>query len=104
MDDRIRNLLQIIGQEIMLYRDLTEHARKKAALLFAGKAEAVREHKIIEERFNRRLRNLENEMVHLVRDLCRTFGIPHEEFTLLKLADNLEQSLALEIRRRTALF
>jgi hypothetical protein len=104
MDDRIRNLLQIVSQEIALYRDLTEHARHKSALLAKGQAEAIRESKRIEEVFNNRLRNLENEMAHLAHDLCRIFRIPREEFTLTRLADTLEHSLALEIRYRTALF
>jgi hypothetical protein len=104
MEDRIRNLLQIVAQEIALYRDLIEHARRKAALLARGQSEAILEYKKIEEVFNNRLRNLENEMAHLAHDLCRIFRIPREEFTLTRLADTLEHSLALEIRRRTALF
>ena len=104
MDDRIRNLLQIVGQEIMLYRDLTDHARKKTALLLKGQTDAILESNRIEDGFNSRLRNLENELGHLVQDLCRAFRIPREEFTLIRLADNVEQSLALEIRSRTVLF
>jgi hypothetical protein len=104
MDDRIKNLLQIVSQEIMLYRDLTEHARRKSALLAKGQTEAIRESDRAEEVFNNRLRNLENEMAHLAQDLCRIFCIPFEEFTLTRLADSLEQSLALEIRYRTMLF
>ena len=33
MDDRISNLLEIIRDEISLYRELMEHARRKTAIL-----------------------------------------------------------------------
>jgi len=104
MDERICRLFGIIGQEILLYRNLTQHARRKTALFFKGKAGEIREYQKIEAGFNCRLRNLENELKYLTGDLGKTLGIPAEEFTLLKLADHLEQSIAREIRRRVLLF
>jgi len=104
MDDRIQNLLNIIQDEISLYRDLIEHARHKTAVLVKGSVEAILECKEIEERFNRKLRSLETEMSGICRDLNLSFRIPQEEFTLVKLAERLEQSLALEIKTQTTLF
>ena len=104
MDDKISNLLGIVHEEINLYRDLTEHARRKAVLLAKGRVEAIRESNKIEERFNTKLRILENEMMRLGQDLCQSFRIPSEEFTLTRLADNLEHSIAQEIQYQTALF
>ena len=104
MDDQISDLLGIMREEIHLYRDLIEHARQKTALLVQGRVEAILESNKTEEAFNARLRDLEAEMARLCRDLGRAFGIPREEFTLMKLADSLEQSLALEIKSQTALF
>jgi flagellar biosynthesis/type III secretory pathway chaperone len=104
MDDPISDLLGIVREEIHLYRDLVEHARRKTALLVKGRAEAILESNKIEEAFNVKLRDLESEMVRICHDLSQALRIPREEFTLMRLADSLEQSLALEIRMQTALF
>jgi hypothetical protein len=104
MSDQISELLGIVRDEIRLYRDLIEHARHKTALLVQGRVEAILESNKREETFNDGLRTLESEMVRLCRDLGRAFKIPREEFTLMKLAENLEQSFALEIRSQAALF
>ncbi len=93
-----------MAQEIMLYRDLTVHARKKTALLFKGMTKDFCRYKQIEQGFNTRLRNLEHQVTHVVRDLARAFGIPERECTLMKLVDNLEQSVALEVRRQIVVF
>ena len=53
---------------------------------------------------NIKQRSLETEMSRLCQDLSRSFRIPRDEFTLVKLADNLERSLALEIKTQTTLF
>jgi len=100
----ISELLGIICEEINTYRDLIEHARRKTALLAQGRVDAILESNKEEETFNIRLRSLESKMKHLCQDLCQDFGIPREEFTLTKLADRLEQSLALEIRSQSTLF
>ena len=104
MDAVISDLLRIVSEEIKIYRNLIEHARRKTALLIQGRADAILESNKLEEAFNVKLRGLENEMVSLCRDLSRIFRIPYEQFTLLKLADNLEQPLAQQIRSQTALF
>jgi hypothetical protein len=104
MNDRISDLLRIVREEIKLYRDLIEHTRRKTALLAQGRVEAIHESNKVEDTFNVKLRILENEMVRLCSDLAQAFGIPREEFTLMKLADSLEQSLAQEIRSQTVLF
>ncbi len=104
MSDQISDLLGIVRDEIRLYRDLIEHARQKTALLMQGRVEAILESNKTEEEFNAKLRALESEMARLCRDLSRTFGIPRGEFTLMKLAQNLEQSIALELQSQTALF
>jgi flagellar biosynthesis/type III secretory pathway chaperone len=104
MNDKISDLLGIVREEINLYRDLVEHARRKTALLIKGHVEAILESNKIDEMFNAKLRMLESEMACLCRDLGQAFRIPREEFTLMKLAESLEQSFALEIKSQTALF
>jgi hypothetical protein len=104
MDARISDLLKIVQEEICLYRDLIEHERHKTALLVQGRPEAILESNRTDETHNARLRALETEMIRLCQDLCGSFQIPREDFTLLKLADCLEQSLAQEIRSQTTLF
>jgi hypothetical protein len=104
MDLLISELLGIVREEINTYRELIEHARRKTALLVQGHVEAILESNKAEESFNFRLRSLELEMARLCRDLSARFGIPREEFTLTKLADNLDQSLCLEIRSQATLF
>jgi len=104
MDDRVSDLLGIVREEIHLYRDLIEHARRKTALLVQGRADAILESNRSEEIFNVKLRELEAEMARLCQDLGRSLRIPREEFTLMKLAENLENSLALELRAQTTLF
>jgi hypothetical protein len=104
MDDRISDLLKIVQEEIQLYRDLIEHARRKTALLVQCRVEAIQESNRADEIFNAKLRTLEMEMVRLCQDLGRSFRIPREEVTLMKLADYLEPSLALEVRTQAMLF
>jgi hypothetical protein len=104
MDLLISELLRIVCEEINTYRDLIEHARRKTALLVQGRVEAILESNKAEEAFNFRLRSLEGEMARLCRDLSVKFEIPREEFTLTKLADGLEQSIALEIKYQATLF
>ena len=104
MSDQISELLRVVRDEIRLYRELIEHARRKTALLVQGRVEAILESNKSEEAFNAGLRTLESEMVRLCRDLGRTFKIPREEFTLMKLAENLEQSFALEIKSQATIF
>jgi hypothetical protein len=104
MDERISDLLNIVREEIGLYRDLIEHMRRKTALLVQGRVDDILESNKIEETFNVKLRILENEMARLCFDLCQALKIPREEFTLLKLAEAVEQSLAVEIKSQTALF
>jgi hypothetical protein len=104
MDAEISDLLRIISEEIKIYRNLIVHAQRKTALLIQGRVDAILESDKLEEAFNVKLRGLENEMAGLCRYLSRIFRIPDEQFTLLRLADNLEQPLAQQIRSQTALF
>jgi hypothetical protein len=104
MDSRISDLLGIVREEINLYRDLIEHARSKTVLLVQGRVDALLESNKIDDTFNLKLRILEDEVARLCSDLSLFFGIPREEFTLLKLAEGLEQSAALEIKSLTGLF
>ena len=104
MEHSVVDLMGIVREEINLYRDLIEHARRKTTLLAQGSVEAILESNKAEETFNIKLRTLENEMIRLCSDLCVAFKIPRDEFTLLKLADGVEQSVASEIRSQTNLF
>ncbi|HYK88163.1 MAG TPA: flagellar protein FlgN [Acidobacteriota bacterium] len=104
MDSRISDILRIVRDEIEIYRDLVEHARRKTALLVQGRLDAILESNKVEETFNIKLRILETEMTRLCSDLCRILRIPREEFTLLKLADGAEQPIASEIKSQTNLF
>jgi len=103
MEEQISDLLGIIKEEISLYRDLIEHARKKTALLAQGQVEAILECNKVEETYNIKLRFLENEMKHLGSSIRQNLGIKSEEFTLMDLAENLELSAALEIKSQTTL-
>jgi hypothetical protein len=104
MDKQISDLLGIIREEINLYRDLIEHARRKTALLVQGQVEAILESNRIDEAFNVKLRILENEMARLCFSLRQAFKIPIEEFSLMRLAGDMEPSAAEEIKSQTALF
>jgi flagellar biosynthesis/type III secretory pathway chaperone len=104
MDNCISDLLGIVREEIDLYRDLIEHARRKTALLVHGRAEELLESNKIEETYNIKLRILETEMARLCSDLARALNIPRTEFTLLKLAEGAEQAVAAEIKTQTSLF
>ena len=104
MEDQIAALLNLVREEISLYRDLIEHARKKTALLVRGPLEAILESNKIDETFNVKLRLLENEVARLSQQLCQVLHISRDEFTLLKLADGAEGSVAAEIRSQSTLF
>jgi hypothetical protein len=104
MDEQVSALMRIIGEEIALYRDLIAHVRKKTALLVRGPLEAILESNKIEETFNIKLRILEDEAARLCQQLCRASHIAREEFTLLKLAEGVDRSVAAEIRSRSTLF
>ncbi|MBN2319511.1 MAG: flagellar export chaperone FlgN [Acidobacteria bacterium] len=103
MDERISDLLGILKEEINLYRDIIEHAREKTALLAQGRVEAIQESNKVEGTFNIKMRFLENEMKRLCSEICQTAGIAREEFTLKKLAENLEQPAAGELKSQTEL-
>ena len=103
MDERIADLLGIIYREIDLYRGLIVHSREKTALLAQGRLEAILENSKVEETFHIKLRFLENEMKRLCSEICRIRGIEHQEFTLTKLAEKLEQSTALELKSQATL-
>ncbi|MBP1625066.1 MAG: hypothetical protein H6Q07_3088 [Acidobacteria bacterium] len=103
MSDPISDLLGIIRQEIGIYRELAEHARSKTALLVQGTVEAILESNKAEEAFASKLSALEAEMKRLCQELTQSLRIPREEFTLTRLADNLEQSLAGELRSQIIL-
>jgi hypothetical protein len=104
MDEQVAALMNIVREEIALYRDLIAHARKKTALLVRGPLEAILESNKLDETFNVKLRMLENEVARLCQQLCSTLQITREEFTLLKLAEGVEQSVAAEIRSQSLLF
>ena len=103
MDERISDLLGIIGKEIDLYRDLIDHAREKTALLSQGRLDDIVENSKVEETFNIKLCFLENEMKRLCSEICQIQGIAREEFTLMNLAENLEQPASLELKSLTTL-
>jgi hypothetical protein len=104
MDEQVAELMNVVREEIALYRDLIEHARKKTALLVRGPLEAILESNKVDETFNSKLRTLEQEIARLCQQLCSALQIAREEFTLLKLAEGMEQSVAREIRSQTMLF
>jgi hypothetical protein len=104
MNEQVAALMNLVREEIALYRDLIDHARRKTALLIRGPLEAILESNKIDDTFNVKLRMLENEVGRLCQQLSSTLHITGEEFTLLKLADGLEPSVASEIRSQTLLF
>lgn len=104
MENRISELLGLIREEISLYRDLIEHARRKTALLVEGSVQAILESNKVEETFNIKLRMLEGEVRRLCLELCQAFRLPRQEFTLLKLAEGFEKPVADEIHSQTGLF
>ncbi len=104
MNEQITALLNVMREEIVLYRDLITHARQKTALLVRGSLEAIQESNKADETFNIKLRILENEMARIGRQLSQALQISNEEFTLLKLAEGLEPSVAEEIRSQSTLF
>src|SRR5512137_2290319 len=103
MEKLLADVLRILREEIDLYRDLADHARQKTALLVRGNMDAILQSNKTEETYSLKLRILEDEMSRLCGELCRTFSIPFEEFTLLKLADGVGQSVAAEIKAQTNL-
>jgi hypothetical protein len=104
MEEQIAALMKIVGEEIALYRDLIAHARRKTSLLVYGTLEAILESNKTDETYNVKLRLLENEMARLCQQLCQALHMARDEFTLLKLADGVEQSVAAEIRSQSTLF
>jgi len=104
MDDKVSDLLEIVRKEINLYRDLIEHVRRKTALLVQGRVQEILESNLVDETYNMRLRTLEGQMTRICHDLGQSFRIPREEVSLMRLADNLEQSLAQELRIQATLF
>jgi hypothetical protein len=104
MEEQINALMNLVREEIALYRELIAHARKKTALLVRGSLEAILESNKIDETFNIKLRMLEDEVARTCEQLSSMLHIAREEFTLLKLADGLEHSVAAEIRSQSLLF
>jgi translation initiation factor 1 (eIF-1/SUI1) len=103
MEEQISDLLGILKEESNLYRDIIEHAREKTALLAQGRIEAIQESNKVEETFNIKIRFLEDAMKRLCSEICTIVGIDRKEFTLSKLAENLEQPAAMELKIQTDL-
>ncbi len=104
MDRLLSDVLRILREEIGLYRELIEHARQKTALLVQGRTDDILESNKSEETYSLKLRILEDEMSRLCRELCEMARIPYEEFTLLRLSDGVNQSVAAEIKAQMTLF
>jgi len=104
MADQASELSRIVKDQVCLYRDLIEHARQKTVLLVQGRADAILESSKTEEALIAKLQALKSEMVRLCRELNDTSRIPRGEFTLMKLAQRLEPSPALELQSQAALF
>lgn len=102
--DRVTDLLSVIREETTISRDLVDRARRKSALLTDGGVDAILESNKVEEALCSRLRTLESERRRLSDDLRQAFRIPSEGFTLTKLADRCERSLALEFLSQASLF
>jgi hypothetical protein len=104
MEDRISDLLGIVRDEIQLYCDLLEHARKKTNLLVQGRADAILESNKIDETLFHQLQLMKEKRSCLCNDLGLAFGISREGFTLAKLAELLEPLHASEIKKQIKLF
>ena len=104
MESRIKDLLRAVAEEICVYRELIEHARRKTALLVQGSLAGILESSREDESYNVRLRILESQVIRLCKDLCAELRIPFEEFTLLRLADGVGEPVATEIKSQTSLF
>jgi flagellar biosynthesis/type III secretory pathway chaperone len=104
MADQVSDLLGVVREEITLYRDLVEHARQKTALLVKGSVEAILESNKVEDALCSKLRSLEMDRKRLCRQLAEAFRISREGFTLMKLAEKAEPSIAPEIRSQAGLF
>jgi hypothetical protein len=100
----ISDLLGIVREEINLYRDLVEHAKRNNSLLVQGNLDAILESNRVEGMLSSNLRRLEQKMTRLGHELRQAFRIPSEGFTLMKLAESLEPPIALEIRSQIILF
>ncbi len=104
MDEQFSALMRTVQEEIALYRELIAHARKKTALLVRGPLEAILESNKADDTFNVRLRLLENELARLCQQIGQALHLRREEFTLLRLAEAAEQSVAAEIQSQSVLF
>jgi hypothetical protein len=103
MDIRISDLLEIIQEEVRLYRELIEHTQRKSNILVQGCVETILESNRVDEMYHAKIRALENKRLRLCQDLSRSLRIPPEEATLMKLTDYLEPSFALEVRTQATL-
>lgn len=104
MDELIPAIVQVIREEIDLYRELMAHARRKTALLVRGTLGAILESNKVDETYNLKLRVLEDELGRLIIQACQLLRIPREQFTLLRLAENADPAAAEEIRSLATLF
>jgi hypothetical protein len=104
MDEDLSALLKIVQEEIDLYRELIGHAREKTSLLVRGHLGAILESNKVDETFSVKLRMLEDELARLSLQVCQKFHIKREEFTLLKLAEGADPSLAEELKSQSTLF
>jgi hypothetical protein len=98
MADQVSDLLRIVREEIILFRDLVEHARQKTVLLIRGSVDAILESNRVEDALCSRLGSLEMEKSHLCRQVAEAFQLSREGFTLMKLHDKVEPSIVPEIK------
>jgi hypothetical protein len=76
MDIRISDLLEIVQEEVRLYRELIEHTQRKSSILVQGCVETILESNRVDEMYHAKIRALENKRVRLCQDLSRSLRIP----------------------------
>lgn len=103
MADLVQKVLEIIREEIVVCSDLMKQVRSKTSLLVTGSVDSILEMTQIEEAFNFRLRELNEEMDTLRVELSSLYGMPPQEFTLTELARRIDTRSAHELQAQMML-
>ncbi len=104
MDKNLLELMNIMREELNLYRMLIDQLQKKTDFIIEGNAAALIQSSEEESSIAVRIRACENQFLSLCKCISEEAGIALEEFSLTHLMAKLEHSMAHQLRQVAVTF
>ncbi len=85
----IDELIQVIEEQIVLYKDIYAISSEKKNIIINNDLETLQKMNTVENSIVNQVSRLEKKRVGIVSDICMVLGIAESEFTLTKLSEKL---------------